>query len=258
MDRLKDKVVIVTGAADGLGLAISETFAAEGASVVMADVNESKCQAEAEKLVKQGFSVDAVSCDVGKSEAVQAMVHFCIEKYKRIDVLVNNAAVAISGNVIEMPDEDWDMAININLNGYFRCIKAALPFMVSAEKGSVINISSTQAHRSWDNWTAYATAKGGIISMTRQLAGQFGKKNIRFNSISPGTILTSMAKERIENEGKTFLEASEKQAAMLRTGEPDEVAMVAVLLASDESRFITGEDIKIDGGLCVLPRYFEE
>lgn len=258
MDRLRDKVVIVTGAANGLGLAISEAFATEGATVVMGDISEDKCKAEAERLMTQGLSVEPVVCDVGNSDSVNAMVSCCIEKFKKIDVLVNNAAVAIPGNIIEMPDEDWDKAMNINLTGYFRCIKATLPFMVSVEKGSVINISSTQAHRSWDNWTAYATAKGGILSMTRQLAGQFGKKNIRFNSISPGTILTSMAKERIDREGKAFFDASERQAAMLRSGEPDEVAMAAVLLASDESRFITGEDIKIDGGLCALPRYLEE
>ena len=118
-------------------------------------------------------------------------------------------------------------------------------------------MSSTQAFRSWDNWTAYAAAKGAILSMTNQLAGQFGKDNIRFNTISPGAILTPMNKQRVEKEGTQFLESSINQAAMLRLGKPEEVAMTAVFLASDEASFITGEDIVIDGGLTSLPRYFE-
>lgn len=257
MDRLDDKVAIITGAADGIGLAISKVFASEGASVVMADISEDKCKREADKLKQQGFATLALKCDVGDSESVNALIARSVKTYGKIDVLVNNASVAMSGNITEMPDEDWDTLMNINLKGYFRCIKASLPYMVEAKGGSIINMSSTQAHRSWDNWTAYAAAKGAIMSMTTQLAGQFGKNNIRFNSISPGTILTPMAEDRIENEGGGFLEASKNQSAMLRFGDAKEVAMTALLLASDEARFITGEDIKIDGGLCSLPRYIE-
>ena len=129
--------------------------------------------------------------------------------------------------------------------------------MVKQRSGSVINISSTQAFRSWNNWTAYAGAKGAMLSMTNQLAGQFGEYNVRFNSISPGAILTPMNEERAKTEGADFFAKSEAMHAMKRMGSSMEVAMTAVFLASDEAGFITGEDIKVDGGLCTLPRYIE-
>lgn len=257
MNRLKNKVAIVTGAADGIGLSIAEAFAKEGAIVVMSDINEEKCKQEAHILLKQNSTILPLFCDIGDTDSVNIMVNTCIKKFGKIDILVNNAAVAIPGNVTQMPENDWDKLMNINLKGAFRCIKTCLPHMISAKKGSVINMSSTQAHRSWDNWTAYAAAKGGLLSMTNQLAGQFGSENIRFNSISPGAILTPMCQKRIEKEGEQFLKGSINQAAMLRLGTSKEVAMTAVFLASDEAGFITGEDIKIDGGLCILPRYFE-
>ncbi|WP_242202012.1 SDR family NAD(P)-dependent oxidoreductase [Aestuariivivens insulae] len=255
MDRLKNKVSIVTGAADGIGLAISQSFAKEGAIVVMADINNEKCSREAKKIVKEGHQAVALACDVGKMNSVNQTVDYCLDKYGRVDVLVNNAAVSISGNIMEMSEEDWDYLMNINLKGVFRCIKACLPSMISNRNGSVINIASGQAHRSWNDWTAYATAKGGMISMTTQLAGQFGDMNIRFNTISPGAILTPMAEERIKTEGEDYVKGSEFQASMLRFGEPIEVALTAVFLASDESSFITGDDLKVDGGLTSLPRY---
>jgi len=255
MERLKNKVAIVTGSADGIGFAISEAFANEGATVVMGDIDEKKCKQEAYRLSKEKKRVFPVYCDVGNTDSVNRMVKTCINNFGTIDVLVNNAATAISGKITEMPEEEWDLLMNVNLKGAFRCIKACLPSMISAEKGSIINMSSTQAHRSWDNWTAYAAAKGGLYSMTRQLAGQFGPKNIRFNCISPGTILTPMAAKRMRNEGEKFLKASQGQASMLRYGNPVEVAMTALFLASDESSFITGDDVKVDGGLSTLPRY---
>ena len=156
-----------------------------------------------------------------------------------------------------MPETDWDTVMNINLKSVYRTIKAVLPHMLARKSGSVINMSSTQAFRSWANWTAYATAKGGMIAMTNQLAGQFGEHNIRFNTISPGAILTPMNEKRAEVEGGAFLESSINQHAIKRMGTPLEVSMTAVFLASDESTFITGEDIKVDGGLCTLPRYFD-
>ena len=129
--------------------------------------------------------------------------------------------------------------------------------MIKQRSGCVITLSSLQAFRSWDNWTAYAAAKGAILSMSNQLAGQFGHENVRFNTISPGAILTPMNEKRIDDEGEQFLQGSIQQSAMLRMGESDEVAMTAVFLASNEAKFITGEDIRIDGGLSSLPRYLD-
>ena len=129
--------------------------------------------------------------------------------------------------------------------------------MIKQQSGSIITLSSVQASRSWDNWTAYAAAKGAILSMNNQLAGQFGHENVRFNTISPGAILTPLNQKRIAEEGQQFLKDSIGQSAMLRMGEAKEVAMTGVFLASDEAKFITGEDITVDGGLTSLPRYFD-
>jgi NAD(P)-dependent dehydrogenase (short-subunit alcohol dehydrogenase family) len=255
--RLKNKVAIVTGAANGIGLAITEAFVKEGAILIGGDIDEKKCKAEAERLGKDGAIILAIKCDVGSTEDVDRLINSAINEFGRIDVLVNNAAVAIGGNIMEMPEADWDTLMNTNLKSIYRSIKTALPYMVKQGSGSVINIASTQAFRSWNNWTAYAGAKGAILSMTNQLAGQFGEYNVRFNSISPGAILTPMNEKRAREEGPEFITKSEAMHAMKRMGTPQEVAMAAVFLASDEAGFITGEDIKVDGGLCTLPRYIE-
>lgn len=255
MKRLKDKIAIVTGAADGIGLAISQVFAKEGATVIMADVNMDKCHEEAGKICASGNMAKAYRCDVGLSKDMESLVAETIVEFKKIDILINNAAIAKGYEIVDMTDENWDELMNINLKGVFRGIKMVTPYMKKQGFGSVITLSSVQAMRSWDNWTAYASAKGAIQAMTTQLAGQYGENNIRFNTISPGAILTPMNEMRIATEGKEFLEKSQNQSAMKRMGTSKEVAMTALFLASDESSFITGADIKVDGGLCVLPRY---
>ncbi len=255
--RLKDKVAIITGAANGIGLSIAEAFAKEGAVVVLADIDEKKVLEEAKQISISGAIALGIKCDVGHTEAVKNLIQTVMGQFGKIDILVNNAAIAIGGNIVEMPESDWDTLMNINLKSVYRTIKESLPHMLQQKSGSVINISSTQAFRSWYNWTAYAGAKGAMLAMTNQLAGQFGASNVRFNSISPGAINTPMNAKRAEIEGTAFLEKSAAQHAMNRLGTPTEVAMTAVFLASDEAGFITGEDIKVDGGLCTLPRYTE-
>jgi NAD(P)-dependent dehydrogenase (short-subunit alcohol dehydrogenase family) len=255
--RLKSKVAVITGAANGIGLAIAEAFMKEGAILVAGDIDEKKCKAESERLGKDGGIVLALKCDVSQTEDVDFLINSTINEFGKIDVLVNKAAIAIKCNITQMPEADWDLLMNTNLKSVYRTIKTALPYMIKQQSGSVINISSTQAFRSWHDFTAYAGAKGAILSMTNQLAGQFGENNVRFNSISPGAILTPMNEKRAREEGPEFLSKSEAMHAMKRMGMPYEVAMAAVFLASDEAGFITGEDIKVDGGLCTLPRYIE-
>jgi NAD(P)-dependent dehydrogenase (short-subunit alcohol dehydrogenase family) len=255
--RLKNKIAVITGAANGIGLAIAEAFAGSGAIVIGSDTNEEKCKAEMQRLAESGAIALAIKCDVGITEEVNHLINMAIKEFGRVDILVNNAAVPIGGNIMEMPEADWDVLMNVNLKSIFRTIKVALPHMIKQRSGSIINISSTQAFRSWHNWTAYAAAKGAILSMTNQLAGQFGEYNVRFNSISPGAILTPLNEARAKKEGPGFLDKSAAMHAMNRMGTPEEVAMTALFLASDEARFITGEDIKVDGGLCTLPRYVE-
>lgn len=255
--RLKNKVAVITGAANGIGLAISEAFAKEGAIIIAGDIDEKKCQAEAERLSAGGATVRAIKCDVGVTENVDRLINSAIDEFGKIDVLINNAAIAIRGNIMEMPEADWDMLMNTNLKSVYRTIKLVLPHMIKQRSGSVVNISSTQAFRSWHDWTAYAGAKGAILSITNQLAGQFGEYNVRFNSISPGAILTPMNENRAKEEPPDYFARTAEMHAVKRMGIPNEVAMTAVFLASDEASFITGEDIKVDGGLCTLPRYFE-
>lgn len=253
--RLKNEIAIVTGAANGIGLSVAEAFVNEGATVFMADIDAGKVKIEAGRLSTGSLRAYPVVCDVGNSQDVTDLINIIVKQYNRIDVLVNNAAVAIGGNINDMAESEWDQLMNVNLKSVYKTIKAALPYMIKQQRGSVINMSSTQAFRSWDNWTAYAAAKGAILSMTNQLAGQFGRDGVRFNSISPGAILMPMNEKRAETEGTGFLKSSIRQHAIERMGTPEEVAITAVFLASKESAFITGVDIKVDGGLCMLPRY---
>ncbi len=244
------QIAIITGAAEGIGLACAQRFSKDGIQVIMADINYEKCVIEAGKI-----NAHAIYCDIRSSESVENVVKETISRFQHIDILINNAAVAIGGNITEMKEENWNLVINTNLTSAYRFIKAVLPHMLKQQSGSVINMSSAQAHRSWDNWTAYAAAKGALLSMTTQLAGQFGPNNIRFNSISPGTINTAMLERRIETEGKELFDQSVAMHAMERLGKPEEVASVAAFLASKEAGFVTGVDIKVDGGLTVLPRF---
>lgn len=257
--RLSGKTAIVTGAAAGIGLAIAERFAAEGAAVMMSDVDEDACRAAAEDILKRHGEQRIVSrrTDVRSTSEMNALARQSVKEFGRIDILVNNAAVAISGNAAEMTDDQWNEVINTNLTGVFRGIRAVLPPMIKQRAGSIISLSSTQAHRSWFNWTAYAAAKGGVLSMTRQLAGQFASYKIRVNAISPGAIKTPMNASRVASEGAALTERLDEMHAMNRQGLAVEVADAALYLASDESSFVTGHDLVVDGGLCTLPRYRE-
>lgn len=254
MPRLESKVALITGASDGLGREISHAFAREGASVALAARSADKLDQFAAELGGAGARAIPVVCDVGVSDQVEAAVEATIKAFGRIDILVNNAAVAIPGDITDQTDEDWMRLLNINLLGVFRGIKFALPHMLAQGSGSIINMASIQGDRSWDHWTTYAAAKGAMKAMTRQLAGQYGKSGVRFNCISPGAMDTPMNQERRKREGDELFESNQRMHALGRMGRADEVNGAAIFLASDESSFVTGTDLLVDGGLSVLPR----
>lgn len=253
---LTDKTAIVTGAADGIGFAIAKRFAAEGATVLLGDINEAKCEAAAKTLRDAGGKVMALACNVTNTGQVETMVNKAAEATGRLDILVNNAAVSLSGSIATMEEADWHRVLDTNLTSVFRTIKAALPYFLKQRSGSIINIASVQAYRPLTNFPAYAAAKGGVLALTRQVAAQFGKDNIRCNSVSPGTIATPMVDQVARDLGPTVTDGWSKMHALERIGRPEEVAAMVLFLASDESSFVTGHDLLVDGGLCTLPRYF--
>lgn len=255
MGRLDGKVAVITGAADGIGFAISEAMAREGAHVYMGDINDEKGKAAADTLVKFGDKATYIHCDVAVEADIVALIESAAET-GHLDILVNNAAIAIGGMPLhEMTDEQWQRLITVNLTSVFRGTKHALPHMLKQKSGSVISMASAQGHVGLDGWTAYAGAKGAIMSMMRQLAVEFGPQNIRFNSISPGTINTPMNVQVIRELGDNVARAWVKMHPIGRIGKPEEVAEAAVYLASDAAGFTTGTDLRVDGGLTAAPRF---
>lgn len=258
MGRLEGKTAVITGAADGIGFAISKAMAAEGAHVFMGDINDEKGKAAAEGLVKAGGRATFRHCDVSVEQDIADLVATAAET-GHLDILVNNAAISIGGMPLhEMTDEQWHRLIAVNLTSVFRGTKYALPHMLRQKSGSVISMASAQGHIGLDGWTAYAGAKGAIVSMMRQLAVEFGPHNIRFNSISPGTINTPMNVQVVSELGPQVGRAWVKMHPLGRIGKPEEVAEAAVYLASDAASFTTGTDLRVDGGLTAAPRYVPE
>lgn len=252
---LSNRIALITGAADGIGAAIATRFAEAGADLILLDVQGEANQALAQRLIQaHGILALPLIADISSPEAVKEATADALREFGRVDILVNNAAVAVSGDPASMPDADWERVIATNLSGAFRLIRAVLPGMKERKSGCILNIASTQAHRSWENWTAYAAAKGGLLAMTTQLAGQLGPFNIRVNAISPGAIDTPMNERRVAAEGEQLRAEWARMHALGRTGKPLEVAEAALFLCSPASSFITGHDLKVEGGLCCLPR----
>jgi NAD(P)-dependent dehydrogenase (short-subunit alcohol dehydrogenase family) len=256
MGRLEGKVAVVTGAADGIGHAIAEGFAREGAHVFLSDINDKRGRAFAKALRDAGHAADYVHCDVAEEKDIANLIKTAVKKGGRLDLLVNNAAIAIGGMpVYEMTDEQWHRLIAVNLTSVFRGCKYALPHMITQKRGSIINMASAQGHVGLDGWTAYAGAKGAVMAMTRQMAVEFGPHNVRVNSISPGTINTPMNEKVVADLGGQVARAWVKMHPIGRIGEPAEVAEAAIYLASDAAGFTTGIDLRVDGGLTAAPRY---
>ena len=259
MGRLAGKVAIITGAADGIGHAIAEAMAREGAQVFVSDIADERGQAFVEQVRAGGAKARYIHCDVSSDAELAALIAASVAKAGKLDILVNNAAIAIGGMPIhEMSDDQFRRLMDVNLASVFRGCKHALPHMVAQKSGSIINMASAQGHIGLDGWTAYAGAKGAVMAMTRQLAVEFGRHNVRVNSISPGTINTPMNEKVVAESGGNLMKAWVAMHPIGRIGEPAEVAEAAVYLASDAAGFTTGIDLRVDGGLTAAPRFMPD
>jgi 3-oxoacyl-[acyl-carrier protein] reductase len=243
--RLKDKVILVTGGTRGLGRSIVSHLAREGAIVYG---NFLKSKGEAESLVKEGASrgdrIFSIQADVSNLEEVESMVDEVYQRWERIDVLVNNAGITRDELLISMKKKDWDLVINTNLGSVFNCTKAVAKYMILQKSGRIINISSIAGERGGRGQSNYAASKGGINAFTRAAAIELAPKGITVNAIAPGVIETEMSSQVIRRARDTILDS----IALRRMGKAEEIAHVVVFLASDESSYITGEVIRVDGG----------
>ena len=241
------RTVVVTGAAQGIGLACARRFAGDGAKVVVADIQAEKGEAAAQSLRDAGGEATFVACDVGDRAQVEALVVKTVEAYGSLDVMLSNAAVLHPADILEIEEEDFDRVVRVNLKGYFLTGQAAAKRMVAQGRGGVIiHMSSIQAYVTNANLLSYAVCKGGVKQLTVAMALALAPKGIRVNAIGPGSIATDMVMQLISNDEARRTVMS--RTPMGRLGKPEEIAAVAAFLASDEASYITGETVNADGG----------
>lgn len=246
MQRLTDQVAIVTGASRGIGRAIALKLAQEGAHVVVNYLNRADdAQSVAAEIQLMGREAMVVKADVTDETAVRRLIGAATQRFGQVDLLVCNAGVARDQLAALMSLEQWEAVIQTNLRGPFLCIREVLPHMIRRKSGCIINISSVAADHAGRGHPNYVAAKGGINAMTRSLAVEVASKGIRVNAVAPGVILTEMT-QRIRNAAEAEIL---QQIPLGRFGEPDEVADAVCFLASDEARYITGEVLRVTGGL---------
>jgi NAD(P)-dependent dehydrogenase (short-subunit alcohol dehydrogenase family) len=249
--RLKDKVVVVTGAAAGIGRACAKRFAAEGAKVVLADIDAEKGEAVARELAESGAEARFVACDVGDKGQVDAMTEAAVEAYGGIDCVIANAGIVHACEFLDLTEDDFDRVLRVNLKGVFLTGQAAARQMVTQGRGgTIINMSSVNAVMAIPAITPYVVAKGGVNQLTKVMALSLVDKGIRVNAIGPGSIMTEVFKTVATDEAAMNKILS--RTPMGRVGEPDEVASIAVFLASEDSSYITGQTIYPDGGRMAL------
>lgn len=245
--RLKDKVAIITGGASGIGLAAVRRFANEGATVIIADYNLEAGKKVEEELLKENASVAFYQINVADKEIVTNVVQEVLKQFNKIDILVNNAGITNDSMLWKMTEEQFDQVIDVNLKGVFNCTQAVVPSMIANGYGKIINTSSVSGVYGNIGQTNYAATKAAVIGMTKTWAKELGKKGINVNAVAPGFTRTSM----VEKMPEKVLNNMESITSLKRLGIPEDIANAYLFLASNESDYITGHVLQVDGGIMM-------
>ena len=255
MAKLAAKVAIVTGAASGIGRATAELFAREGARVVVADINAGGGTDTVKAITSLGGEALFVQTDISKYGEVEKMVEATMLAYQGLDILVNNAAILAFGTILKTKEEDWDRLMAVNLKGVYLCSKLAVPRIIERGGGVIINVASIGGLVGGPALAAYNASKGGVVLLTKNMAIDLAPYNIRVNCLCPGTVLTSMASQIFVTRAKgdvdkvqSMKEAGLRGYPLKRYGKPEEMAQAILFLASEESAFMTGTSLVVDGG----------
>lgn len=244
MSEFAGKVALVTGAAHGIGHAAARHFAAEGAQVVVADIQEGEGRAAAAAICAAGGEACFLHADVGQRADIERLVTQSVQHYGRLDIVVNNAFWSKRGTVEELAEEDWDHGLDVMLKAVFLMGKVAIPHLRAAGGGAIVNLASVHAYGAHPRYPVYAAAKAAIINLTRQMAVDYGPDNIRVNAVSPGWVIT-----RPQIWDAETVRRGTAIYPLRRAGTPEEIAEVIAFLASSRASFVTGHTIVADGGL---------
>ncbi len=247
MGKLENKVAIITGAASGIGRAASVLFAAEGAKVVIADIQEEQGEQVVNEIRGAGGEAIFVQTDVTQEQQVRSLIHRAIDHFGDLHILYNNAGMEELSPLHAIQSDSWDRQLNVNLKGTFLCCKYAVQHFMKKRQGVVLNTSSISGVFPSFDRPAYNAAKGGVIMLTRNIALQYGAYNIRANVICPGVVHTPMIAHYFTSE--EIVEASRRVSVLRRIGSPEEIARPALFLVSDDASFITGACLFVDGGM---------
>lgn len=247
MDRLKDKVAVVTGAGAGIGRAIADLFAAEGAHVFVTDVNGESAVAVADALRARGSAATAMTVDVSRGQDVSALFREVERAFGRADVVVNNAGLNVRSDFRHLSDADWVKIREVNLDGVVRIARDAFGMLKASNAGSLINVSSIMGQRALRQLAGYSATKGAVTALTKALAVEYAPYNIRVNSVAPGYIETALTGRFLKNPlvSKALLD----KTPMRRFGTPEEIAKATLFFASADSAYVTGAELAVDGGM---------
>jgi len=245
--KLQDKVTVVTGGAQGIGKEIAILFAKAGSNLVICDVNQEMLDKTTREIKELGRKCVAVKADVTNADDVNNVVTKSLDKYERIDILINNAGITRDNLLARMSEEDWDLVLSVNLKGVFLFSKAVAKLMMKQRQGRIINIASIIGLMGNAGQANYAASKGGVIAFTKTLAKELAKRNINVNAIAPGFIKTAMT-DKLKDEHKA---AMLQMVPLARLGDPQDVAKAAIFLASEYADYITGQVITVDGGMVM-------